>query len=202
VSNINYDQLANRYYWREKSLETVSKLVNPQPDDIILDLDCGTGEQIINLADDIKLGIGIDLSEGMIKQAKEKAEQNQSANLEFYVGTFAEPDQTIDLKGKEVTKVISNYALHHLSLPEKQEAIKKMITAVGKSLEEIYIGDLMFFDEPSKYKDGSSEVGYGPEVDQPSKAEELKACFAETDFNVELHKLHPLVGVLAAKRDI
>ncbi len=44
-------------------------------------------------------------------------------------------------------------------------------------------------------------MGYGPEVDLPSSMEELKNCFLKFDFTVEVHKLHPLVGVVVANRN-
>ena len=106
----------------------------------------------------------------------------------------------VDLQKKCVTKIISNYALHHLTTLYKQKAIEKMINICGDSLQSIIIGDLMFFENPNNYEEEFSLVGYGPEVDSPSSVEELMNCFSNFDFTVEVHKLHPLVGVLVAKR--
>lgn len=137
----------------------------------------------------------------MIRQAKENAESEGAYNTEFYIGTFEEPNLNVDLKAKQVTKVISNYALHHLTTEYKQKAIETIINLCGKSLQSIIIGDLMFFESPNDYEDDFGTVGYGPKVDSPSSIEELKNCFINFDFTIEVHKLHPLVGVIIASRN-
>lgn len=75
-----------------------------------------------------------------------------------------------------------------------------MVEIGGESLQAIIIGDLTFFENPDKYKDEYDTIGYGPGSDQPSKAEELIECFSKFNFDLEVHKLHPLVGVLVAKK--
>jgi SAM-dependent methyltransferase len=166
--------------------------------DVILDLGCGTGKQLIQLSKKVKLAIGIDVSDGMIKQAKENSERERVQNTEFYIGTFEEPSLSVDLKTKHVTKIISNYALHHLTTEFKKKAIEKMITIGGENLRSIIVGDLMFFENPYDYKEEFALVGYGSEVDFPSSIEELTDCFHSFNFTVEVHKLHPLVGVIVA----
>ena len=190
----------DRYIFRYTTAQLVSKLVNPNPKDIILDMGCGTGKQIIELSYFIKLGIGIDISDGMIKKSVENACNENRKNLEFFIGTFDNPSKEVDLKDKQITKIISNYALHHLSLPEKKNAIEKMFDIGGQSLQAIVIGDLMFFEGPDQYKDEYDVIGYGPGSDQPSTVEELVECFLKFDFNVVVLKLHPLVGVLVASK--
>ncbi len=187
------------YYWRSKTAELINELVKPNINDVVLDLGCGTGKQVIDLSRKVKLAIGIDISDGMIRQAKSKIEE--ANNIEFYIGTFEEPNMSVDLEKKCVTKIISNYALHHLTTIYKEKAIKTMINICGENLQSIIIGDLIFFENPTDYKDEFSLVGYGPEVDFPSSMEELKNCFLKFDFTVEVRKLHPLVGVVVASRN-
>lgn len=192
--------ITDNYHWRSKTAKMINELIKADVHDVVLDLGCGTGRQIIELSRNAKLAIGIDISEGMIKQAKVNKEQEEVKNVEFHIGTFEEPDLNINLKGKGITKIISNYALHHLTTIYKQKAIEKMIHIGGESLKRIIIGDLMFFEDPDKYKKEFSLVGYGPEVDYPSSVEELIACFSTYDYTVEVHRLHPLVGVLVANK--
>lgn len=188
------------YVWRAKSAEMVSKLVSPQANDIILDIGCGTGIQIIELSKIVKLAIGIDISDGMIEQVRKNANNANRDNVKFYIGTFENPEKEINLKEQGITKIISNYALHHLNLQEKQDAFKKMIDIGGESLQTIVIGDLMFFENPDDYKEDFENVAYGPGDDQPSTVEDLTKCFSGLGFNIEIHKLHPLVGVLEARK--
>ncbi|HBA04730.1 MAG TPA: MerR family transcriptional regulator [Clostridium sp.] len=189
------------YHWRSKTAELINELIKPNINDIVLDLGCGTGKQIIELSQKIKLAIGVDISDGMLKQAKENIENERAHNIELYIGTFEEPELSVDLRKKCITKIISNYALHHLTTIYKQKAIEKMINIGGENLQSIIIGDLMFFENPNDYKEEFSLVGYGPEVDFPSSVEELKNCFLNFDFTVEVHRLHPLVGVVVANRN-
>jgi len=193
--------VTDSYHWRSKTAELINELIKPNINDIVLDLGCGTGKQIIELSQKIKLAIGVDISDGMLKQAKENIENERAHNIELYIGTFKEPELSVDLRKKCITKIISNYALHHLTTIYKQKAIEKMINIGGENLQRIIIGDLMFFENPNDYKEEFSLVGYGPEVDFPSSVEELKNCFLNFDFTVEVHRLHPLVGVVVANRN-
>lgn len=193
--------VTDSYHWRSKTAELINELIKPNINDIVLDLGCGTGKQIIELSQKIKLAIGVDISDGMLKQAKENIENERAHNIELYIGTFEEPELSVDLRKKCITKIISNYALHHLTTIYKQKAIEKMINIGGETLQSIIIGDLMFFENPNDYKEEFSLVGYGPEVDFPSSVEELKNCFLNFDFTVEVHRLHPLVGVVVANRN-
>ncbi|MEW8995587.1 MerR family transcriptional regulator [Clostridium sp.] len=193
--------VTDSYHWRSKTAELINELIKPNMNDIVLDLGCGTGKQIIELSRKIKLAIGVDISDGMLKQAKANIENERAHNIELYIGTFEEPELSVDLRKKCITKIISNYALHHLTTIYKQKAIEKMINIGGENLQSIIIGDLMFFENPNDYSEEFSLVGYGPEVDFPSSVEELTNCFLNFDFTVEVHRLHPLVGVMVANRN-
>lgn len=200
-NNASKQYITDSYYWRSKTAEIINQLVDPNMNDVVLDLGCGTGKQIIELSRKVKLAIGVDISDGMLRQAKENIENEKVHNVELYTGTFEEPNLNVDLQKKCVTKIISNYALHHLTTIYKQKAIEKMINIGGENLQSIIIGDLMFFENPNDYREEFSLVGYGPEVDFPSSVEELTNCFLNFDFTVEVHRLHPLVGVVVANRN-
>ena len=75
-----------------------------------------------------------------------------------------------------------------------------MVYIGGQSLQSIVIGDLIFFENPNNFKDEFSTIGYGPGNDTPSTVEKLIGCFTNLSFTVEVHKLHPLVGVLVASK--
>ncbi|MDR3595870.1 MerR family transcriptional regulator [Clostridium sp.] len=200
-NNASKQYVTDSYYWRSQTGELINELAKPNINDVILDLGCGTGKQIIELSRKIKLAIGIDISDGMISQAKENMKNESSQNIELYIGTFEEPNLNVELYKKGITKIITNYALHHLTIIYKQKAIEKMITIGGESLQSIIIGDLMFFENPNDYREEFSVVGYGPDVDFPSSVEELMNCFSNFGFTIEVHKLHPLVGVIIANRN-
>lgn len=200
-NNASKQYVTDSYYWRSKTAELINELVEPNENDVILDLGCGTGKQIAELSRRIRLAIGVDISDGMIKQAGENIKKESIRNVELYIGTFEDPCLNVDLHKKCVTKIISNYALHHLTIEYKKSAIEKMISIGGENLQKIIIGDLMFFENPHDYEEEFSLVGYGPEVDFPSSATELMDCFSGFDFTIEIHRLHPLVGVIVANKN-
>lgn len=186
--------------YRKLSSDKVSQLLAPTSTDTVLDIGCGTGAQLIELSKTIKKGIGLDISSGMVAEAAKRSINAGCTNLEFHAGDFLCPEREISLVNRKVNKIISNYALHHLTLANKKEAVKKMIEAAGDSLEMIVLGDLMFFDDPQNYTDQYEEIGYNPENDQPSGVNELAGLFSKDLFSVTLEKIHPLVGVLRAVR--
>lgn len=186
--------------YRKRAADRVSQLAAPDLADVMLDIGCGTGAQLMELAGRINKGIGIDISPGMIQRANGERIKSGLRNLEFHVGDFITPEREVCLHTMKISKIISNYALHHLSLNDKKQAVEKMIALAGDSLERIVIGDLMFFDNPKKYANQYSEIGYGPGTDLPCYADELSDLFDANLFAVTLDRLHPLVGVLKAVR--
>ena len=186
--------------YRKLSADKVSQLLDPASNDVILDIGCGTGTQLIELAGKIKMGIGIDISSGMIQRATALSKDTYHHNLEFYVGDFLSPEKEVSLRKIGINKIISNYALHHLPLIDKKKALEKMISITGENLEMIVIGDLMFFDNPELYSYQYDQIGYGPGTDLPCFASELSKLFEDKSFIVDLSEIHPLVGVLKAVR--
>ena len=184
--------------YRKLSADRVSQVVTPTSADVILDIGCGTGSQLIELAEIIKMGIGIDISSGMIQKANDQLKKINCVNLEFHVGDFLNPEQEKSLNKRKINKIISNYALHHLTPNDKKKAVEKMMDLAGDELERIVIGDLMFFDDPENYVDQYDQVGYGPGMDLPCSADELVELFDRGVFTVTLERIHPLVGVLKA----
>ena len=51
--NASKEYVTDNYIWRYRSAKLVSELVNPSVNDIILDMGCGTGKQIIELSNTI-----------------------------------------------------------------------------------------------------------------------------------------------------
>ncbi|MFC6904460.1 class I SAM-dependent methyltransferase [Halalkalicoccus tibetensis] len=161
---------------------------DPGPEDVVLDLGCGTGAIALALADDAKRVVGRDISEGMMERAREKAAEGGIENVEFGEGRFREPGYT-----GEVDIVVSNFAMHHLSDEEKREAIQVI---AGLEPRRFVLGDVMFFGEPDP-----SEPFYSPEVDDPATVGTLVEAFTEAGFAVTgARRVHDQVGVLVGER--
>ncbi|MFC7165530.1 class I SAM-dependent methyltransferase [Halospeciosus flavus] len=190
-----FDDLAAEYD-EEKSLEynECARLVvdhaDPGPDDVVLDVGCGTGAIALALAPDAGRVVGRDVSEGMMAQAREKAEERGLENVEFGRGTFREPNVGGET---DVSIVTSNYAMHHLADEEKREAIDVL---AGLEPEKIVLGDVMFFGEPNP------EVEfYDPDVDDPATVGVLADAFTDAGYALTaVEMVHEQAGVLVAER--
>lgn len=89
--------------------ESMIQLLAPRPGERILDVGCGTGDLASTLSNDSIEVIGIDKSENMIKQARDKY-----PHLSFF------PCDATDMDfSNEFDAVFSNAALHWIKPPEK-----------------------------------------------------------------------------------
>jgi len=154
----------------------------------VLDVGCGTGAIGLSLAEDAGTVVFRDISEGMLDEARRKADEVGLDNVAFGEGTFREPNYD-----GEVDVVVSNFAMHHLSDEEKREAID-VLGSLGP--DRIVLGDVMFFGEPDP-----EEPFYSPEVDDPSTVGHLADCFTDAGYAlIAVEPVHDQVGVLVGER--
>lgn len=176
----------------------VVERARPNGTDTVLDLGCGTGA--LALAADAERVVGRDISEGMLAEARRKAEERGLENVEFGEGEFREPNY--DGPAHVVT---SNFALHHMSEAEKRETIETIAgldggqspsrtSSVGP--RRVVLGDVMFFGSPDP-----DEPFYSPEVDDPSTVGSLVEMFTSVGYAVtKVDRVHHQVGVITAER--
>jgi len=161
----------------------------PESDDVVLDLGTGTGAIALALAPDAARVVGRDISDGMLEQAREKADEAGLENVDFGHGTFREPDYegSVDI-------VTTNFAFHHLSDDEKRKAI-----GVIADLEprKFVLSDVMFFGDPDP-----DDPFYTPAVDDPATVGTLADAFTDAGFSLTaVERVHDQVGVLVAERN-
>jgi SAM-dependent methyltransferase len=159
-----------------------------RPGDTVLDLGCGTGAIALALAGDAERVVGRDISEGMMNQARAKADAQGFENVAFGYGEFRDPgyDGPADV-------VVSNFAMHHLSDAEKREAIEVI---AGLEPHTFVLGDVMLFGEADP-----SVPFYSPEVDDPSTVGVLADALTDAGFVLTaVEMVHEQVGVLVAER--
>jgi SAM-dependent methyltransferase len=162
----------------------------PDAGDTVLDLGTGTGAIAFGVAPDADRVIGRDISEGMLEQARKKADEREIETVEFGEGRFREPNVPDDAA---IDVVTSNFAMHHLADDEKRAAIET-IASLGP--RRIVLGDVMFFGEPDP-----AEPFYSPEVDDPATVGVLADAFTGQGYALTAVELvAEQVGVLVAER--
>ena len=150
----------------------------------ILDLGCGTGWGTIDIASKLEgtgKVIGLDLSEKMIEQAKQKLAKFTYDNVEFGVrsGRSLDYDNYFDC-------VLSTNAFHHFD--EKEEIFSR----VWKSLRDngaFIIQDICDDYLLMKLLDFAGKIGERAHAGS-STSEELRKLFLSTDYvNIEIEKI-------------
>jgi ubiquinone/menaquinone biosynthesis C-methylase UbiE len=185
----------DRYPGRGQCMRKVLALLDPKPDDVVLDVGCGPGTQLIGLAPCIRSGYGVDPAEQMIRRATDEAAG--CPNLHFHVGSAQRlPD---DVRVAGVNKIFSNYALHHLADETKCAAIHGL-SALLPADGRLVLGDLMFSDDPTKHHDLHEYSGYGPGSDTPAHVSALERMFRSAGLRPTTHVLNPLIGVIVGTK--
>lgn len=183
---VEYDDGATPEY--RSCVGLVLELADVGPDDVVLDIGTGTGALALALAPDAEAVVGRDISEGMMDQARRKADEKGIENVSFDEGRFRAPH----VDDVHVDVVVSNFAMHHLSDEEKRDAIEKIATLEPR---QFVLGDVMFFGYPDP-----DEPFYSPEVDDPATVGLLAEALTDAGFVVTaVESVHEQVGVIAAE---
>lgn len=183
----SYDEWASEYdsendFEERRALETlVVKHASPRPDDIVVDLGAGTGAIALALAANAGTVIGRDVSEGMLRRAREKAAARDIENVEFGTGWFRDPNVV------NADIVVTNLALNHLGDGEKREAIE---TIAALKPRRIVFGEAMYLGERNP-----EDPLFNPDNVYPSTVGFLVDAVTGVGFVVTaMEKVHEEVG--------
>jgi ubiquinone/menaquinone biosynthesis C-methylase UbiE len=98
--------------------------LQPAAGDRVLDVACGAGALVIEVAPRVERAVGVDLSDGMLKIARSRllaAEEDRPfANVEFLQG----PSDALPFADGSFTALVCTTALHHF--PDPQRSIDEM----------------------------------------------------------------------------
>ena len=198
-----YDVNRGQYPIRTIVRARVIEVVRKHAPRVVVDVGCGTGTALIELSDHITTGIGLDVSRRMVAVAAWKARLHRCENLQFQFGSFHDLNGDHDFWASECAPdlFMQNYAMHHLTQAEKREVLASMACALDSTRDGmIVLGDLMFFEDPRGLESEHGIVGYDPSTDRPESVDTLTQILKDLGFRVETCPIHPLAGIIVARR--
>jgi len=110
-------------------MECVNKLLSNE-NTILLDYGCGFGNNLIELSDKIKKGIGVDISEALIDSAKLKMNEKGIKNLEFFVMNV----MNTTFENETFNLIRGSAILHHLDLEISLNEINRILKIGGEAI--------------------------------------------------------------------
>jgi ubiquinone/menaquinone biosynthesis C-methylase UbiE len=111
----------------------------PHADDRLLDVACGVGALVIDVAPHVESAVGVDLSEGMLDLARSRlrtaSERGQRGNVDFVQA----PSDALPFEDARFTALVCTTALHHF--PDPQASIDEMARVLAPG-GRLVIGDM------------------------------------------------------------
>ena len=171
-----------------------------QKTDTLLDIGTGLGRWAFFYAPLCKEVVGIDISEPLIRQAREAAHQAGVSNVRFYRGSFENLIESEEGADVRPNKVLCVYSFHHLTDPMKAAFLKRLAQRWPQPLT-LVIADLMWFVDPSRLRESWDDVFYDEgDTDFPPNAFWLQETARPYFDRTLLVAVHPLVGLLVAQK--
>jgi ubiquinone/menaquinone biosynthesis C-methylase UbiE len=152
AARIHYDRWAGAYS-RSRLLPALQKKalaeLRPGAADRVLDVACGAGGLVAEVARDVDRAAGIDLSSGMLAIARSRLSgtgPGRLTNVEFHLGS----SDALPVADGEFTALVCTTALHHF--PEPQRSIDEMARVLAPG-GRVVIGDACRDSLPAKLAD-------------------------------------------------
>jgi ubiquinone/menaquinone biosynthesis C-methylase UbiE len=120
-------------------LQRLIELSSPEPTDACVDLGAGTGFVTTALAPLVSSILAVDISGAMTASLAERAACDGLRNVSTQVGDL----KGLDLPPASADLVVSNYALHHLSDPDKRALVAQTAQWLRPG-GRLVIADMMF----------------------------------------------------------
>lgn len=186
-----FDEVAEVYDERndDAAVARVQRMVVEQaavtPGDTVVDLGTGTGAVALDLAPVADTVVGVDVSYGMLAQARQKAAARGLENVELVRGCFRGPGV------RQADIVVTSLALHHLDDEGKQEAVE---TVAALDPRQVVFGETMHFEECEP-----EDPPYNSDAIDPATVRDMAAWLADTGFVLTaVERLEDQLGVLVA----
>lgn len=147
-------------------LDRMNNLINPQPDEIALDVATGGGHTAIALAKCVKNVVAIDITQEMLAEAQKAASLQGLSNITFQ----AEDVHCLTVTDEQFDIVSSRFAVHHFF--DVKKALQEMCRVL-KPEGKLYILDCSVFDGDETereinrlelLRDSSHQFSYSPRL--------------------------------------
>lgn len=127
--------LTREHRWRSALIEQV----RPVPDDVILDVGCGTGSLLVRIGRTTPAArlIGIDPDPAVLARARKRFAR-EGLSVELHRGFARQAAELMD--ERRATKVVSSLVFHQIPMIEKEAALAAMYDVLG-SRGELHIAD-------------------------------------------------------------
>ena len=203
----NFDSWAHRYdnvvagdsqhYYAkyDEVLDAVVEIADLASGKRVLDIGTGTGNLAIRCLADGAEVIGLDPSELMLSQAREKTSCNPRA--EFY--QVDEPFLQIPYPESTFDAVISTYAYHHVPHRLRNDSVREMVRVLKPDGRWV-LGDLVFENEQAERS--ALRQHRWLEEEYFARIDDLQGAFAELGMELNSRQFTPVTWVLwAVKRE-
>src|SRR4051794_17439406 len=151
-ARIHYDRWAGAYS-RSRLLPALQKKalaqLRPGATDCVLDVACGTGGLVAEVAPRVERAAGIDLSSGMLAIARSRLSgtgPGRPTNIDLHLGS----SDALPFADGEFTALVCTTALHHF--PEPQRSMEEMARVLAPG-GRVVIGDACRDSPPAKLAD-------------------------------------------------
>lgn len=165
------------------SHEAMLRLARVQPSDRVLEVACGPGFVALLFAERARQVVGLDLTEALLDQARQRQRERGLHNLQFVQGDA----EHLPFPESTFTIVACHKAFHHFANPQKVlREIHRVLVPGGR----LVLGDTLSSDDPHKsalhntierLRDPSHVTMYG--------LSELMALLRDAGFLVQEHEI-------------
>ena len=142
AAQAHFDRWAH-VYGRSRLLPSLQRKalaeLAPRAEDRLLDVACGAGALVVDVAPHVERAVGVDISEGMLELARERlavaGDASRPANVDFVLA----PSDALPFEDASFTALVCTTALHHF--PDPQASIDEMARVLEPG-GRVVIGDM------------------------------------------------------------
>ncbi|MCL6641758.1 MAG: methyltransferase domain-containing protein [Candidatus Bipolaricaulota bacterium] len=159
------------------------RLANPQPRDRVLEIACGPGFVALLFAEHVREVVGLDLTEALLEQARQRQRELGLHNVQFVQGDA----EQLPFPDGAFTIVACHKAFHHFPNPQRVlEESARVLEQGGR----LVLGDTLSSDDPDKNAlHNSLERLRDPSHVKMYGLNELTALLRDAGFLVKEHEI-------------